>query len=33
VSDPRGLVALLGLDRQIVSEETGSSEIGRAIIR
>ena len=33
VSDPRGLVALLGLDRQIVSEETGSSETGRAIIR
>ena len=33
VSDPRGLVALLGLNRDIVSGDSGSTESGRAIIR
>ena len=33
VSDPRGLVALLGLNRDIVSDESGSGDMGRALIR
>ncbi|MCB1209193.1 MAG: hypothetical protein KDK97_07700 [Verrucomicrobiales bacterium] len=33
VSDPRGLVALLGLNRDIVSNESGGGELGTASIR
>lgn len=33
VSDPRGLVALLGLHRDIVLDESGSGDIGKATIQ